>query len=92
MKKILDYNPMEIEALRSKFEKAAGMTTAQVNFNYLIKVHGQGLHQLVGVAGLLALVGIERAVKMLARANKAQGDKCTCRVYGQDLAVTFYIH
>lgn len=92
MKKNLDYNPMEIEAQRATFEKAVQMTTAQINFNYLIKVKGQGLNQLVGVAGLLALVGIERASKMIARANACLTDVCKCRVYGQDLQVSFYIH
>lgn len=92
MKKTLSYNVAEIEAMRKRFEDAAGMTTAEINLNYLIKVHGQGFNQLVGVAGLLALVGIEKAVKMLARANKSTGDCCTCRVYGQNLAISFYIH
>lgn len=81
-----------IEQMRNALEAAVEMTTRQINFNYLIKIHGQGYNQLVGVAGLLALVGVERAARMIKRANACTGDVCRCQVYGQNTQVSFYIH
>ena len=92
MKKTISYTLAEVEEMTAQLIKIVGMTTAQINREYLMKVHGQGLNQLVGVAGLLALVGVEKASKMIARANACTGDVCKCRVYGQDLQVSFYIH
>lgn len=90
--KTFNYDLEEATKMVQSLESKIKMTTAQINFNYLIKVHGQGLNQLVGVTGLCALVGADRAAKMLTRANACVGDVCKCRVYGQDLQVSFYIH
>lgn len=92
MKKFLDYNIEAVEEMKKNLEKALKMTTTQINREYLIKVHGLGYNMLVGVNGLLALVGDTRATKMIQRANACMSDVCKCRVYGQDLQVSFYIH
>lgn len=92
MKNFLNYDFFEVEKLRKGFENSVKMTTAQINLAYLIKVKGQGYNHLVGVSGLLALVGADRAAKMVQRANKCQGDVCRCQVYGQGLQVSFYVH
>lgn len=92
MKKQISYELDTIGKMTEQLVKMVGMTTAAINREYKIKVHGQGLNTLVGVSGLLALVGVERAAKMLTRANACAGDVCRCRVYGQDTQVSFYIH
>lgn len=92
MKKVLSYDLEEVERMTERLVELVGMTTAAINREYKMKVHGQGYNMLVGVSGLLALVGVERASKMLNRANACTGDVCHCRVYGQDLRVSFYIH
>lgn len=88
MKKFIDYDFQTIEAEKKQLH----MTETQINREYLIKVKGNGYNTLVGVAGLLALVGVEKANKMLDRANKCLGDVCRCAVYGTGLQVSFYIH
>lgn len=92
MKKSFSYNWDEMEALKPDLEKAVNMTVKDIVFNYLIKVYGQGFNELVGVNKLLAIVGLDRAIKMIKRANACTGDVCKCHVYGQDLLVSFYIH
>ena len=81
----------EIEQMKNELVKAVKMTVAQINFNYLIKVSGEGYNQLLGVGGLLEMVGLERAEKMIKRANACTGDVCRCKVYG-GVEVSFYIH
>lgn len=75
--------------------KNLNYTTTEINRDYLIKVCGKTaagyINKLVGVAGLLALVGIDRANKMLARAYACTGDVCRCKMYG-GIQVSFYIH
>lgn len=75
--------------------KNLNYTTTEINRDYLIKVCGRTaagyINKLVGVAGLLTLVGIDRANKMLARAYACTGDVCRCKVYG-GIQVSFYIH
>ena len=82
----------EVENMKQTLCKKVGMTTKQINREYLIKLHGQGYNQLLGVGGLLELIGLDRAAKMIERANNCTGDVCRCRVYGQDLQISFYIH
>lgn len=67
---------------------------AQIVRDYRIKVNGRTsdgyVNKLVGVAGLLSLVGFERANKMLDRAYACHvGDVCRCKVYG-GVQVSFY--
>jgi hypothetical protein len=92
MKKTLEYNLNEVEEMTNTLVNAIKMSVTEINREYLIKVKGQGFNTLVGVSGLLAFVGAERAAKMLTRANKCTGDVCKCQVYGQDLQISFYIH
>lgn len=92
MKKEINYTLAEVNEMTEKLIQMVGMTTAAINREYKMKVHGQGYNVLVGVSGLLALVGVERAAKMITRANACMTDVCKCRVYGQDLQVSFYIH
>lgn len=92
MKRTLNYSySAEGEQMRKQLEREVNITSAQINLNYLIKVFGDGLNQLVGVGGLLELVGVERAAKMIKRANASAGDVCRCKVYG-GVQVSFYIH
>ena len=82
----------EVEKMKVALAEAVNMTISEINREYLIKLHGQGYNQLLGVGGLIELVGLQRAEKMIHRANACAGDVCKCRVYGQDLQVSFYIH
>lgn len=91
MQKSLNYNQESAWSAKEALEKAVQMTTAQINLNYLIKIKGNGYNTLVGVAGLLGMVGLNKATKMIQRANACTGDVCRCKVYG-GLQVSFYIH
>lgn len=76
--------------------KKFNYTSKEINKNYLIKVSGkdaQGnrVNTLVGVAGLLRYIGVERANKYIERANSCLQDVCRCKVYG-GLTISFYIH
>ena len=67
-----------------------------INRNFLIKVfgindEGRKINTLVGVSGLLQLVGVELANKMLARAFNSAQDCCTCKLR-RGLKVSFYVH
>lgn len=71
-------------------------TTKMINRNFLIKVfgindEGRKINTLVGVSGLLQLVGVELANKMLARAFNSAQDCCTCRLR-RGLKISFYAH
>lgn len=88
MKKSLNYDFNAIEEMK----KQLLFSESFINKEYLIKVKGEGYNMLVGVAGMLALIGAERANKFITRANKCAGDVCTCQVYGRDMRVSFYIH
>lgn len=92
MKKNLTYNLDEVWQMKDALADAVKMSVTEINREYLMKAKGQGYNTLVGVSGLLALVGVERAAKMLKRANACDGDVCKCQVYGQGLQISFYIH
>ena len=71
-------------------------TTKSINSNFKIKVSGidslgRKLNKLVGVAGLIALIGMELVNKFVARAFKGiyNGEKITCKLR-RGLVVTFY--
>jgi len=87
MKK-LEYNKEQVEEMK----KELSYSTTEINREYLIKVSGNGYNTLVGVAGFLALVGVQRANKMLERAAQCLGDVQRCKVYGTGLQVSLYIH
>lgn len=77
-------------------EAAFAYTTKQINRNFKIKVAGYNndtkkLNTLVGVSGLVNLIGVELANKLIKRAfeNSYYEDKTVCKLR-RGLKVTFY--
>ena len=69
-------------------------TKTFINRNFRMKVYGvdengNRINKLVGVAGLIALIGIELLNKSIDRALKAGLDKCVCKLR-RGLQVSFY--
>ena len=68
-------------------------STQEINRNFKIKVsgvsEGQRVHKLVGVRGLLELIGIEQANKLLKKAFEKGKDKEECKLR-RGLKITFY--
>lgn len=68
-------------------------STKQINANFRIKVNGifngKKINKLVGVAGALALIGVEMLNKLLKRAFACIADKCVCKLR-RGLKVSFY--
>lgn len=68
-------------------------TTREINRNYKIKVaglvDGSKVNTVVGVSGLLELVGVEMANKLLDRAFRCMDDKQVCKLR-RGLKITFY--
>lgn len=68
--------------------------TSIINANFKIKVfgieNGKKLNTLVGVSGLINLIGIDLANKLVARAFNGTDDKCVCKLR-RGLKVTFYV-
>ena len=69
-------------------------TTKQINANFRIKVscvfNGKKINTLVGVAGALALIGVEMLNKFLKRAFNSLADKCVCKLR-RGLKFSFYV-
>lgn len=67
--------------------------TRQINQNFRIKVFGLTesgkVNTLVGVDGLINLVGVAQANKMINRAFNSLGDVCHCKLR-RGLKVSFY--
>ena len=73
-------------------------TTKQINREFKIKVAGYNndtkkLNTLVGVSGLVNLIGVELANKLVKRAfeNSLWDDKTVCKLR-RGLKVTFYTY
>lgn len=68
-------------------------TTREINRNYKIKVaglvDGSKVNTLVGVSGLLELVGVEMANKLLDRAFRCMDDKQVCKLR-RGIKISFY--
>lgn len=68
-------------------------TTREINRNYKIKVaglvDGAKVNTLVGVSGLIGMVGVEMANKLLDRAFRCMDDKQVCKLR-RGLKITFY--
>lgn len=68
-------------------------TTKEINRNYKIKVaglvDGTKVNVLVGVSGLIGMVGVEMANKLLDRAFRCMDDKQVCKLR-RGLKITFY--
>lgn len=75
-------------------KSSLNFTTKFINSNFRIKVYGldslgKRINKLVGVAGLIALIGIELLNKFIERALNAGLDKCVCKLR-RGLQVSFY--
>lgn len=69
-------------------------TKTFINSNFRMKVYGldengNRINKLVGVAGLIALIGIELFNKFVDRAINAGLDKVVCKLR-RGVAITFY--
>lgn len=69
-------------------------TKTFINSNFRMKVYGldengNRINKLVGVAGLIALIGIELFNKFVDRAVNAGLDKVVCKLR-RGVAITFY--
>ena len=74
---------------------ALNYTTTYINANSRIKVFGineneRKINTLVGVSGLVNLIGVDLANKLLARREKCMDDACVCKLR-RGLKVTFYV-
>lgn len=70
-------------------------TTAAINANFRIKVsghdtNGQRINKLVGVAGAIALIGVEMLNKLLRRAFACMEDVCVCKLR-RGVKFSFYV-
>lgn len=69
-------------------------TTSEINMNFRIKVNGivdgKKINTLVGVYGLIKLVSMEMANKMLRRAFNGKDDKLVCKLR-RGIKVSFYV-
>lgn len=68
--------------------------TREINLNFRIKVSGldetgKCINKLVGVAGAIALIGIEMLNKLLKRAFACKEDVCVCKLR-RGLKFSFY--
>ena len=65
-----------------------------INRNFRIKVNGivdgKKINKLVGVKGLIELIGVEMANKMLRRAFNGTDDKTVCKLR-RGIKISFYI-
>lgn len=68
--------------------------SSEINRNWRLKVYGvdasgKRINKLVGVAGLVALIGIEMLNKLLRRAMNCLLDVCHCKLR-RGLKISFY--
>lgn len=65
----------------------------KINRNFRIKVNGMvdgnKINKLVGVKGLIELIGVEMANKMLRRAFNGKDDKTVCKLR-RGIKISFY--
>lgn len=70
-------------------------TTKEINRNYRIKINGivdgKKVNKLVGVSGLIKLVGVEMANKLLRRAFRCVKDAEHCKLR-RGLKISFYYY
>lgn len=70
-------------------------TTKEINRTFKIKVNGvfdgKKINTLVGVSGLIKLVGVEMANKLLRRAFRCVKDAEHCKLR-RGLKISFYYH
>lgn len=66
-------------------------TTKEINRTFKIKVNGKKINTLVGVSGLIKLVGVEMANKLLRRAFRCVKDAEHCKLR-RGLKISFYYY
>lgn len=70
-------------------------STKSINRNFRIKVNGivdgKKINKLVGVKGLIELIGVEMANKLLRRAFRCVKDAEHCKLR-RGLKISFYYH
>ena len=70
-------------------------STKSINRNFRIKVNGivdgKKINKLVGVKGLIELIGVEMANKLLRRAFRCVKDAEHCK-FRRGLKISFYYH
>jgi hypothetical protein len=76
-------------------KKNLSYTTTMINRNFRIKVsgrdeNGKRINKLVGVAGAIALIGVEMFNKLLNRAFASIEDVCVCKLR-RGLKFSFYV-
>lgn len=69
-------------------------SSKSINRNFRLKVSGfdalgNRINKLVGVAGMIALIGVEMFNKLLDRAFSCMEDVCVCKLR-RGLKVSFY--
>lgn len=69
-------------------------STKYINRNYRIKVYGissegKRINTLVGVAGFIALVGVDFVNKFIDRAERSMEDSTTCKLR-RGIVITLY--
>lgn len=89
MKILLFQNNFVISRLKSKptttMKTNLKYTKRFINRNFRMKVYGydengKRINKLVGVAGLIALIGIEFVNKFITRALNCMEDVCVCKL------------
>lgn len=69
-------------------------STKSINHNFRIKVYGivdgKKINKLAGVKGLIELIGVEMANKMLLRAFNGTDDKTVCKLR-RGIKISFYV-
>lgn len=70
-------------------------TTMAINANFRIKVsgrdeNGKRINKLVGVAGAIALIGVDMLNKLLKRAFASMEDVCVCKLR-RGIKFSFYV-
>lgn len=69
-------------------------TTKEINMNFRIKVNGivdgKKVNKLVGVKGLIELIGVEMANKMLCHTFNGTDDKTVCKLR-RGIKISFYV-
>lgn len=69
-------------------------STKSINHNFRIKVNGivdgKKINKLAGVKGLIELIGVEMANKMLLRAFNGTDDKTDCKLR-RGIKISFYV-
>lgn len=79
---------------QQQFPTVLEYTTKEINRNFRIKINGivdgKKVNKLVGVKGLIELIGVEMANKMLRRAFNGTDDKTVCKLR-RGIKISFYV-